>query len=48
MAIRVEFENSNDIGVFAKLTNSYCMVALGGSENCYRYGLTVDGFVVPI
>jgi translation initiation factor 6 len=30
-----QFENSNDIGVFARLTNSYCLVAQGGSENFY-------------
>lgn len=35
MATRCAFENSNDIGVFAKLTNAYCLVALGGSENFY-------------
>ena len=31
MATRCQFENVNDIGVFAKLTNAYCMVALGGT-----------------
>lgn len=35
MAIRLQFENSNDIGVFAKLTNSYCLVSNTGSENFY-------------
>ena len=35
MASRAQFENSNDIGVFSKLTNSYCLVAVGGSENFY-------------
>lgn len=35
MANRCQFENTNDIGVFAKLTNAYCMVAAGGSENFY-------------
>ena len=35
MANRCQFENTNDIGVFAKLTNGYCMVAAGGSENLY-------------
>lgn len=35
MALRVQFENSNDIGVFSKLTNSYCLVAIGGSEAFY-------------
>lgn len=33
MAIRVQFENSNEVGVFSRLTNSYALVALGGSEN---------------
>ena len=35
MAVRCQFENNNDIGVFSKLTNSYCLVAVGGSENFY-------------
>eukprot|EP00736_Rhodelphis_marinus_P010947 Rmarinus@m.11022 len=35
MATRLQFENSNEIGVFSMLTNKYCMVALGGSENFY-------------
>jgi len=35
MATRVQYENSNDVGVFSKLTNSYCLVAIGGSENFY-------------
>lgn len=40
MATRVSFENSNDIGVFAKLTNGYCLCAVGAAENFYR--CTVD------
>jgi len=35
MATRCQFENSNDVGVFAKLTNAYAIVALGGAENFY-------------
>lgn len=35
MATRAQFENQNDIGVFAKLTNAYCLVAVGGSNNFY-------------
>lgn len=31
------FENSCEIGVFSKLTNAYCLVAIGGSENFYRF-----------
>eukprot|EP01113_Clastostelium_recurvatum_P001155 TRINITY_DN1047_c0_g1_i2.p1 TRINITY_DN1047_c0_g1~~TRINITY_DN1047_c0_g1_i2.p1 ORF type:complete len:271 (-),score=43.07 TRINITY_DN1047_c0_g1_i2:13-741(-) len=30
MAVRTQFENSNEIGVFSKLTNAYCLVATGG------------------
>jgi len=33
MAIRAQFENSCEIGVFAKLTNAFCLVAYGGSEH---------------
>ena len=36
MAVRAQFENSNEIGVFSKLTNTYCLVAVGASENFYR------------
>lgn len=35
MALRVQFENNDDIGVFTKLTNAYCLVAIGGSETFY-------------
>ena len=35
MAQRAQFESSNDVGVFAQLTNSYCLTALGGSQNFY-------------
>lgn len=35
MASRTNFENSNEIGCFARLTNSYCLVGSGGSENFY-------------
>ena len=35
MASRVQFENNNEIGVFSKLTNAYCLVCVGGSENFY-------------
>lgn len=35
MATRVIFEGSNEIGVFSCLTNSYCLVCQGGSENFY-------------
>ena len=33
MAQRCQYENSNDVGVFAQLTNSYCLTASGASHN---------------
>ena len=35
MATRLQFENCNDIGVFCKLTNAYCLVGIGGNEGFY-------------
>jgi translation initiation factor 6 len=35
MAVRTQFESSNEIGVFSKLTNTYALVAIGGTENFY-------------
>eukprot|EP00933_Yihiella_yeosuensis_P009602 TRINITY_DN115611_c0_g1_i1.p1 TRINITY_DN115611_c0_g1~~TRINITY_DN115611_c0_g1_i1.p1 ORF type:complete len:241 (+),score=49.88 TRINITY_DN115611_c0_g1_i1:69-791(+) len=35
MAVRASFESSSEVGVFSRLTNSYCLAALGGSENFY-------------
>jgi translation initiation factor 6 len=35
MALRTRFENCDDIGVFTKLTNKYCLVGIGGSTNYY-------------
>jgi len=48
MAVRCQFENSSDIGVFAKLTNSYCLTALGGSTKFYSVFESELGDVVPI
>ncbi|ESO07533.1 hypothetical protein HELRODRAFT_75815 [Helobdella robusta] len=33
MALRTQFEGNNEVGVFAKLTNSYCLIGIGGSTN---------------
>ena len=38
------FESSNEVGVFGKLTNSYCLVASGGSENFYS---TIEAELAP-
>ncbi|XP_062500942.1 eukaryotic translation initiation factor 6-like [Corticium candelabrum] len=35
MAVRVQFENSSEVGVFAKLTNTYCLVGMGASAAFY-------------
>jgi translation initiation factor 6 len=48
MASRTNFENSNEIGCFAKLTNSYCLVASGGSENFYSVFEKELGVHIPV
>ena len=35
MAQRAQYESLCDIGVFAKLTNGYCLTAAGGSQNFF-------------
>lgn len=35
MAVRAQFENSSEVGVFARLTNAYCLTAVGTSENFF-------------
>lgn len=37
MAIRVQYEGNNSIGVFTRLTNTYCLVPVGSTENYYRW-----------
>ena len=32
MASRINFENSQEIGCFLKLTNAYCLMAAGSTE----------------
>lgn len=48
MAVRVQFENNNEIGVFSKLTNSYCLVAIGGSENFYSVFEAEFAEIIPV
>ncbi|KAF9102918.1 Eukaryotic translation initiation factor 6 [Mortierella sp. GBA35] len=43
-----QFENNNEIGVFAMLTNSYCLVAVGGSENFYSVFEAELKDVIPV
>lgn len=44
----VQFENSSEIGVFSKLTNSYCLAAIQGSTNFYSAFESELGDVIPI
>lgn len=48
MAVRVQFENNNEVGVFSKLTNSYCLVAIGSSENFYSVFEAELADVIPV
>jgi translation initiation factor 6 len=44
----IQFENSSDIGVFSKLTNSYCLASIQGSTNFYSAFEAELGDVIPI
>ncbi|WOO80548.1 Eukaryotic translation initiation factor 6 [Vanrija pseudolonga] len=48
MAVRCQFENSTDIGVFSKLTNAYCLTALASSSNFYSTFEAELSDVIPI
>ncbi|KAG0500903.1 hypothetical protein HPP92_000975 [Vanilla planifolia] len=48
MATRLQFENCCDIGVFSKLTNAYCLVAIGGSESFYSVFESELADVIPV
>ncbi|KAF2156140.1 eukaryotic translation initiation factor 6 [Myriangium duriaei CBS 260.36] len=48
MAVRAQFENSNEVGVFSTLTNSYCLVALGASTNFYSIFESELSGIIPI
>ncbi|CAD5195839.1 unnamed protein product [Musa acuminata subsp. malaccensis] len=48
MATRIQFENSCEVGVFSKLTNAYCLVAIGGSENFYSIFEAELADVIPV
>ncbi|GAA6033971.1 hypothetical protein JCM8097_000435 [Rhodosporidiobolus ruineniae] len=49
MAVRARFENSSDIGVFASLTNSYCLSSVSsGSTNFYSTFEAELGDVIPV
>uniref|UniRef100_A0A2P2JZW8 Eukaryotic translation initiation factor 6-2-like n=1 Tax=Rhizophora mucronata TaxID=61149 RepID=A0A2P2JZW8_RHIMU len=48
MATRLQFENSCEVGVFSKLTNAYCLVAIGGSESFYSVFEAELADVIPV
>ncbi|KAN0134512.1 hypothetical protein V8E53_007658 [Lactarius tabidus] len=48
MATRLQFENSSNIGIFSKLTNAYCFVAIQGSTNFYSAFEAELSEVIPI
>lgn len=48
MASRVQFENSNEAGVFSKLTNKYCLIALSGSENFFSVFESELADIIPV
>ncbi len=48
MSERVDFENSADIGCFAKLTSPYCICATGASENFYSAFEKRLGHHIPV
>lgn len=45
MAVRAQFENSSDIGVFSKLTNAYCLLSYGGSEHFKVFENELSGHI---
>ncbi|KAG2292154.1 hypothetical protein Bca4012_008147 [Brassica carinata] len=43
-----QFEDNGEIGVFSKLTNAYCLVAIGGSEDFYSAFESELAGLIPI
>ncbi|KAI0989711.1 hypothetical protein GJ496_005186 [Pomphorhynchus laevis] len=48
MARQITFEGSNDIGVFCRLTNTYCLCGLGASQAFYSSLQWMLGDSMPI
>jgi len=48
MAVRATFENSQEIGVFSTLTNSYCLLAIGASQSFYSIFESELADIIPI
>jgi len=48
MAFRCVYESSNDVAVFSRLTNAYCLIGLGASANFYSIIEAELGETIPI
>jgi len=48
MAVRVQYEKNSEVGVFTKLTNSYCLVGIGGCEAYYSVFESEFADVIPV
>lgn len=48
MSLRAQFENSNEVGVFSKLTNSYALITTATSQNFYSAFESRLGGVIPL
>jgi len=49
MAVRLRYENSSDIGVFSRLTNSYCLASMStGSANFFSVFEAELSDVIPV
>jgi len=48
MATRAQFGNSSEVGVFAKLTNSYCLIGSSDSQNFYATFANELGDKIPV
>lgn len=49
MAVRVKFDNSSDVGVFAALTNSYCLAGVSTTESHFYSTFEAEvGNAIPV
>lgn len=46
--VRTHFENNNEVGVFSKLTNAYCLIGVGRSANFFSTFESELDEVIPV
>ena len=46
--VRTHFENNNEVGVFSKLTNAYCLIGIGRSANFFASFESELDEVIPV